>query len=200
VRVAAEGGDARPNAVSDDGANRVRSVRVAPSEQNPRGARTDGPAYLPPDRLPGAVPDANVILRPADDALPYVESLLSRAGLPTADLRDPSVRLRVAVRDGDRVGAGGLEVCGESALLRSLVVDPAARGEGVGTAVCAALEAEARDAGARRTYLLTTTAAEFFAARGYERVARDEVPPAVAGTSEFETLCPDAAVAMRRSL
>ena len=158
-----------------------------------------GPAYLLPDHVPRPVPDANVTLRPADDVA-YVESLLSRAGLPTADLCEPSVRLRVAVADGDRVGAGGVEVCGESALLRSLVVDPAARGEGVGSAVCAALEAEARDAGARAAYLLTTTAAEFFEARGYDRVARDDVPPAVAETSEFETLCPAAAVAMRRSL
>jgi amino-acid N-acetyltransferase len=141
-----------------------------------------------------------VTLRPADDALPYVESRLSRAGLPTADLREPSVSLRVAVRDGDRVGVGGLEVRGEAALLRSVVVEPSARDEGIGTAICTTLESEAREAGSRTAYLLTTTAADFFAARGYERVARADVPPEIAETGEFAALCPDSAVAMRKPL
>lgn len=63
-----------------------------------------------------------------------------------------------------------------------------------------ALEGEAREAGARTAYLLTTTAADFFAARGYERVTRADVPLEIAGTSEFETLCPESTVAMRTSL
>jgi amino-acid N-acetyltransferase len=146
------------------------------------------------------VSNASVTLRPADDAFPYVESLLSRVGLPTADVREPSVRLRVAVRGGDRVGTGGLEVRGDAALVRSVAVEPSARGEGVGTAVCAALEMEARNTDAQTAYLLTATAADFFAAQGYERVARADVPPEIAGTNEFATLCPDNAVAMRRSL
>jgi amino-acid N-acetyltransferase len=63
-----------------------------------------------------------------------------------------------------------------------------------------ALETAAREAGIGRLYLLTTTAADFFAALGYERVDRGEVPEAVRGSAEFSDLCPDTAVAMRRRL
>jgi amino-acid N-acetyltransferase len=49
-------------------------------------------------------------------------------------------------------------------------------------------------------YLLTTTAAAFFARHGYETVERDTVPARIRGTTEFDDLCPDSAVCMRKRL
>jgi len=142
---------------------------------------------------------AETSLRPADaDDRAVVERLLADAGLPTADLDDAT--LYVATRNGDRVGAGGLEVRGDAALLRSVVVPPDRRGEGHGAAVVDGLETRAREACVGTLYLLTTTAAAFFAARGYERIDRDAVPEPVAGTPEFAELCPDAATCMRKTL
>lgn len=136
----------------------------------------------------------------AGDGRRYVERLLERNGLPTADLDAPAVRLYVA-HDGDRpVGCGGLQPLGDAgdALLRSVAVEGSARNQGFGAAVCEALESEAAAAGVGRLYLLTTSAAGFFAARGYEPVDRADVPAPVRETTQFAELCPDSATVMTR--
>lgn len=145
-------------------------------------------------------PGVSLRLNRADDeALGYVERLLEHNDLPS-DVRTAPARFYVA-RDGDRrVGAGGIERHGDAALLRSVVVERSARGEGVGTALCDALEARAAGAGVERLYLLTTTAAGFFADRGYERVERAAVPDSIRGTAEFAALCPDTATVMTKPL
>lgn len=138
--------------------------------------------------------------RAEDEALSYVEALLEANGLPSADVRTGPGRFYVAFDGEERVGVGGLEVHGDDGLLRSLVVERSARREGVGTAVWAALEREARAAGVETLYLLTTSAAGFFAERGYVGTARADVPAAVRGTAEFEDLCPTTATPMETSL
>jgi amino-acid N-acetyltransferase len=67
----------------------------------------------------------SVTLQAADaDGIPYVERLLERNELPTADLRD-AADFYIATRGGQRVGIRGLEQYGTDALLRSLVVERA---------------------------------------------------------------------------
>src|SRR6202045_1992714 len=70
---------------------------------------------------------------------------LAKAKLPTADIEAPG-RLfwRFETTDEVPVGFGGLEVHGDDALLRSLVTLPPVRGRGIGAAMVAALEFEAR--------------------------------------------------------
>ena len=142
-----------------------------------------------------------VALRRADESdLPYVERLLSDEELPTADLRTSPARFYVGYDGDERVGTGGLERYGTDGLLRSVVVEPSARGNGYGTAICEALERRARAEGVERLYLLTTTAAEFFAERGYEDVERSDAPAAIRETSEFDDLCPASAACLRKRL
>jgi len=144
--------------------------------------------------------DATVDLEPATgDALADVEALLAANDLPTEDVRDEAAAFYVAYDDEDAVGVGGLETYGSVGLLRSLVVNEVARGGGYGTAICAGLEREASAAGVEDLYLLTTTAAPFFADRGYEVVDRDDAPDALQETTEFADLCPSAATCMRTS-
>lgn len=133
--------------------------------------------------------------RPDDG--PWVERQLERAGLPTADLAASAVDLFVGETAGDRVGVGGLEVYGDVALLRSLVVDPAARGSGYGTELTEALLDYARGEGVERVYLLTETAADFFGRLGFEEVPREAAPPAIRETTEFTSLCPASATCLR---
>jgi amino-acid N-acetyltransferase len=140
-----------------------------------------------------------VELAPATPAdLDRVERLLSANDLPTADVRDDAVRMYVARVDGEPVGAGGLEVHGADGLLRSVVVAESHRGRGYGAAICEHLEARARRAGVGTLYLLTTTAVEFFRARGYGPIDRAAVPEAVRATRQFSELCPATATCMRR--
>lgn len=136
----------------------------------------------------------------AADRLDVVESLLADTGLPTEDVRAKPDRFRVAVVDGTPVGVGGLEPLGTHGLLRSVAVVPSERGLGYGGQIVDALEAEAREAGVGSLYLLTTTAAGFFADRGYERVDRAAVPSSVRGTTQFAELCPASATAMLKRL
>jgi choline dehydrogenase-like flavoprotein len=49
-------------------------------------------------------------------------------------------------------------------------------------------------------FLLTTTAEGFFPRFGFEQITRDEVPPSVRGSVEFQSACPASAIVMRRQL
>lgn len=124
-------------------------------------------------------------------------ALLSDNGLPTEDLEQQSLKLFRVARENDRViGAIGLERHGRAVLLRSLVVDAKQRGRGLGEALTSSAEALAEQLGASSIFLLTTTAAEFFAARGFRVIPREQVPDAIKATTEFASLCPATATLM----
>jgi amino-acid N-acetyltransferase len=104
-------------------------------------------------------------------------------------------------RSGDAlVGCVGLERYGTDALLRSLAVVPRLQGTGLGERLYQEAIAEARRGRTTALYLLTTTAAPFFARAGFERIDRALVPPAVAASPEFRSLCPASAACMRLRL
>jgi amino-acid N-acetyltransferase len=130
-----------------------------------------------------------------------VTALLAEANLPVADLvTRPSLEL-LGVREGDRlVGVVGIESCGDVGLLRSLAVAPACRHTGLGSRLALDAEAHAAEKGVETLYLLTTTAADFFARRGYEAVPRSAAPTAIAATPQFRDLCPASSVFMRKVL
>jgi len=134
--------------------------------------------------------------RPDDAA--GIRALLRAADLPDEDFADHLAHFLVARRNGAVVGAVGFERHGRAALLRSLVVAPAARGAGLGGRLVTRLAEAAARAGAARFFLLTTTAEEFFARRGFRRIERARVPAAIAATREFHSLCPASAVCLTR--
>src|SRR5690606_14574506 len=109
--------------------------------------------------------------------LPALAALLDVAGLPHDDLTPEHLANFLVLREGERlVGAVGLEVYGPDGLLRSLVVAPERRGEGAGGRLVDAAEAHARTQGVETLWLLTETAAPFFAALGYAPAERDTAP------------------------
>jgi amino-acid N-acetyltransferase len=136
--------------------------------------------------------------RPADETA--IRALLRQAGLPHEDFTAHLADFLVARQDGTVVGVVGYEKHGTDALLRSLVVAPAARGAGLGDRLVLELTAAARRQGVARFHLLTTTAADFFVRRGFGRIARNSVPAAIAATPEFQGLCPASAVCLTREL
>jgi N-acetylglutamate synthase-like GNAT family acetyltransferase len=127
-----------------------------------------------------------------------IAMLLREAELPSEDFAGHLDWFLVARSSGELVGAIGAEVSGGDALLRSLVVAPAARGAGVGGALVRRLEAAAGEWGVRRWWLLTTTAEAFFRKRGFEVTPRSAAPPAIAATKEFAELCPSVATCLSR--
>ena len=144
---------------------------------------------------------ATVTLRRADDGdLSYVETLLEKNNLPSRDVRSKTDCFYLGYDGGRSVGIGGVETHGADGLLRSVVVERSAREAGYGTAMCEALEAEARSTGVETLYLLTTTARGFFADRGYVETERATAPAAIRRTAEFDDLCPSTATCMKKSL
>ena len=130
-----------------------------------------------------------------------LKDALRQAGLPTEDLGRPEQRFwRFTASDGGPVGYAGLEGIGPDLLLRSVLIDPAARGHGHGRALVEAIAGEAARLGVERLWLLTLDAAGFFEKAGFTRVPRDEAPPAIAATAEFTSLCPVSAVCMIRQV
>ncbi len=132
------------------------------------------------------------LIRVEDRDLGAIEAALRDAGLPFDDLRE-------AGRQFYRGPPGcfvGLEIFGEDALLRSMVVPATERGKGVGQRMVAALIECARAHGICRLWLLTTTAEPFFTACGFARAERVEAPAPIRGTREHRDLCPASATLM----
>lgn len=98
------------------------------------------------------------------------------------------------------IAAGALQRFGSSALLRSVAVAADRRERGLGEAVVCELERLARAARISRLILLTQTATDFFARRGYVFIDRDAAPAEVKGSEEFRSLCPSSAACMAKSL
>ena len=131
--------------------------------------------------------------------VPAVRRLLAAQSLPL-DGVDQHLAMVVA-KDGDMLlGAAAVELYAGGALLRSVVVDPDARGRGLGYRLTEAALRVAKERGADTAFLLTTTAATFFPKLGFERIARDDVPASVQASIEFTSACPASAVVMRKRL
>jgi amino-acid N-acetyltransferase len=129
-----------------------------------------------------------------------VLGLLKRAGLPVAGVPAEMDDFIVDEQDGRVVGAVGLERYGDSALLRSAVVEPGLRGTGVGANLVEGILTHARERGARDVYLLTTTAERWFPRFGFLAIDRDAVPVGVQTSVEFREACPASAIVMRKTL
>ena len=129
-----------------------------------------------------------------------IAALLDAERLPLAGLKDHFDQMLVA-RDGSRiVGCAALEVYQDGALLRSVAVDAAHRGTGLGSELTRAALQRAREHDAAAVYLLTTTAERFFPRFGFEVIDRADVPESVRRSAEFSGACPSSAIVMRTSL
>ena len=129
-----------------------------------------------------------------------VEALLVEAGLPIDGVDEHFASFFVADEGGKIVGAAGIELYEKDALLRSVVVAHDAKGTGLGSLLTRRALDEARARGAHTVYLLTTTAEAFFPRFGFERTTREEAPPAVRASREFQGACPASATVMRCEL
>jgi len=96
------------------------------------------------------------------------------------------------------VGVAGLELHGDFGLLRSVAVDEDYRGQGLAAALIEAVLQRAQRVGLRSVYLLTTSARDYFARRGFADVGRDDAPAAIRESWEFKNGCPSTAAFMQR--
>jgi N-acetylglutamate synthase-like GNAT family acetyltransferase len=116
---------------------------------------------------------------------------LIKAGLPADDVTDDHLLFwRFETAADIPAGFGGLERHGRDALLRSVVTLPPVRGIGLGRAIVAALELEARALKCGSIYLVTSSSeAKFFQKIGYAPCSAKDVPKAIARSRHFCTIC-----------
>lgn len=141
-----------------------------------------------------------IVERANREDIASVLSLLQRHGLPVDGADAMGDAIVVARRDGRIVGAAGLELYADGALLRSVVVDAKAQGQGLGQRLTEAALALAAARDEPAVFLLTTTAEHFFPRFGFERIEREDVPESVRQSVEFRSACPASAIVMRKQL
>lgn len=149
-------------------------------------------------RAPAGVTYA--LAQPDDES--GIRALLQAAGLTDSDLTPAHFLTFLVARAGrELVGCLGGEVLDErTILLRSLAVAESSRGRGLGVRLVAEGERVARQLGMESIYLLTETAREFFARRGFRTVPRDDAPEVVRQCGQFAQLCPASAVLMEKAV
>ena len=112
--------------------------------------------------------------------------LIAACGLPVDDIADRELKSFFGCGSADEpAGVVGVEMYGDVALLRSLAVAEAARGQGCRRQLVEAAETYAQCSGARAIYLLTPTARDYFAHLGYMTIDRSQAPEALRGSSQL---------------
>ncbi|WP_454812251.1 arsenic resistance N-acetyltransferase ArsN2 [Labrys neptuniae] len=160
---------------------------------------------LPPAAMPSSMQkeDGAPFLKnlPVDPSDPVLIAALRAEDLPVDDLAETG-RIFFGYRtlDGQLVGFGGYELLGADALIRSVVVSPELRRARIGRNIVPLLLFRAHEAGAKRAWLLTTSASDFFSRLGFKPVERAEAPTAVLATRQASSLCPASAILMRREI
>jgi len=125
---------------------------------------------------------------------------LRSANLPAEDLRDEAIFFFRLDDAAGPLGWAAVEPHGRDGLLRSVLVAGHGRGRGVGTDLVSRVMRAAADEGVERLWLLTETAAPFFARLGFALSERDDAPPAIRQASEFRHVCPASADCMAQDL
>jgi protein-tyrosine-phosphatase/N-acetylglutamate synthase-like GNAT family acetyltransferase len=153
------------------------------------------------EALPAALalpPRASIMPATSDDAA-ELEALLRTTNLPLDGLADAFPHgFAVARVDGELVGAAGIEVWNEHALLRSVAVAPSRRKQHIGEALVAdrIAWATAQLPSLATVSLLTTGAENYFARLGFRRIERGELPASLAGSTQLQLSACSTAVAM----
>ena len=146
--------------------------------------------------------DRSVSVEPAGpNDVASVEALLKSVKLPTDGVSANLSDFLVARADGRVIGCVGLEVYGDTAILRSLAVDPARQRGALGTLLAEEILDRARSKRVTRVVLLTETAEGFFARKlGFEVVARDTVADSARQSWQFTGAVCQSATCMSRDI
>ncbi|MCB9397785.1 MAG: GNAT family N-acetyltransferase [Acidobacteria bacterium] len=129
-------------------------------------------------------------------AYDQADKLLKKLDLPVIDRSQEGSRYWGEWQGSQLIGLVGLEVYGHLGLLRSLAVDPARQGTGLGKQLLNHILAQAKDLELEAIYLLTTTARDYFIRFGFAEIERHLVPTEIRASSEFHSVCPSSATVM----
>lgn len=132
--------------------------------------------------------------RDISEIIPHLE----QNKLHTSDLSD-KIRF-YKWSEGITNGYAGVELLGEVALLRSVVIAKENQKKGAGKKMVSAVLDELKKLGIKEVYLLTLSAEGFFSKLGFKTISKDQVPKVMMETEEFRTICPSSAICMVKEL
>jgi UDP-N-acetylmuramate: L-alanyl-gamma-D-glutamyl-meso-diaminopimelate ligase len=121
----------------------------------------------------------------APEDAPAIDQLLDQYDLPPVSA-GPDVETMVMRSPAGVVGTVSLQVAGDSGFLFGLAIVPDRRGQGLGWVLGDSALRRAGELGLSRIYLLTNTAADFFAGKlGFSPIDADAVDPAIRHRPNF---------------
>ena len=133
-------------------------------------------------------------------SLKEVITLLEDNNLPSSDIKDLNFESFFGLYIDDTLeGIVGLEVYGELALLRSLAVN-SKKSSGIGSILLENIDSFSKSKNINTLYLLTTTADKYFLKKGYSIIDKKEAPQIIQNTKEFNSICPDSSIFMKKEL
>ena len=97
--------------------------------------------------VPAPTREVEELVTELDEILGAAYAPEQRHALPIDRLFQPDIRFYVARLDGKAMGCGGVALLGDYAEVKRMYAREPARGRGIGKALLASLEAEARNAG-----------------------------------------------------
>jgi N-acetylglutamate synthase-like GNAT family acetyltransferase len=141
------------------------------------------------------------MIRPATEQdYPQVCALLQSESLPIIDLEKELPHFFVKMQNDSIIGSIGLELYERSALLRSMIVNPANRNKGIASELVHELASYAKEKGVKNLFLITNTAENYFQKQGFIRIERENVEKEVLQSKEFNGLCPASSVIMMKKI
>ena len=141
-------------------------------------------------------------MRPIPGSDLGLRAALAEAKLPIDDLEEEGLeeegrQFFAFSLDGEVVGYGGMERCGQHGLLRSVVVLPGYRGRGIGSRLPPLMFGHDYRFAMRSVFLFTETAVPFFERLGFKRIDRAQAPAEILKTRQASSLCPSSATLMQ---
>lgn len=133
---------------------------------------------------------------PDKDILNSITKLLKDNNLPYEDLISSQVEFITVYKDETLVGCIGVEKYGKNGLLRSLAVDDAYKGCGIGKKLIDDMLSKSKLDGIKQLHLLTTTADKYFKKYGFKNAERSDAPQSILQSKEFSDICPASSVYM----
>ena len=129
-----------------------------------------------------------------------VKQLLNEANLPSDDIEEHWKTFLIAKAGEEIIGAVGLELWKNKALLRSLVVKNEFRKSGIGKDLYNKCIEQAKQYNVTEIGLLTTTAEEFFAKQRFKKITKENIPEFIKQTKEFKVYCPSSSTVMIKKI
>ncbi|MEX2245448.1 MAG: GNAT family N-acetyltransferase [Dehalococcoidia bacterium] len=146
----------------------MQALMASIADEGPQGSIRQAFAPPPTDANVAPIDPARCVVRRGRAAdIPRFAELMLRADLPPLFIEEFVEGFAAIEHEGTVIACGGLEIYGDCGVIRSIVVDEAARGTGLGRRIAEVLMEDARLAGASDVYLFTVDAWPFWKHLGF---------------------------------